>query len=45
MVEHEWITEEDFRHFMFTHPVTYFTRTNPAFFDGTVVEAEVRKHA
>ena len=44
MVEHEWITEEDFRHFMFTHPVEFFTRSNPAFFDGTAVEADVRKH-
>ena len=39
MVEHEWITDDDFRDFMFTHPVAYFTRTNPAFFDGTAVEA------
>jgi predicted TIM-barrel fold metal-dependent hydrolase len=41
MVDHEWITDEDFRHFMFTHPVNFFTRTNPRFFAGTSVEAAV----
>jgi hypothetical protein len=41
MVEHGWLTEDDFRAFMFTHPVRFFTRTNPAFFKGTVVASEV----
>jgi hypothetical protein len=43
MVEQEWITDDDFRDFMFTNPVTFFTRTNPAFFVGTPVEADVDK--
>ena len=34
---------DDFRDFMFTNPVTFFTRTNPAFFAGTAVEADVDK--
>jgi hypothetical protein len=41
MVDHEWIDESDFRDFVFTFPVEFFTRQNPSFFDGTVVEAEV----
>ena len=36
MVEHGWITEADFRDFMFTNPVRFYTRTNPEFFNGTV---------
>jgi hypothetical protein len=43
MVEHEWITDEDFRDFMFTNPVNFFTRTNPEFFAGTPIEADVDK--
>jgi len=43
MVEHGWITDRDFRDFMFTNPVTFFTRTNPSFFTGTAVEADVDK--
>ena len=41
MVDHEWIDEGDFRDFVFAFPVEFFTRQNPGFFDGTVVEAEV----
>jgi hypothetical protein len=41
MVDHEWITEDDFRDFVFTNPATFFTRTNPGFFEGTPVEAAV----
>ena len=41
MVEHEWITEADFRDFVYTNPVEFFTRQNPTFFDGTPVEADV----
>jgi hypothetical protein len=40
-VDHEWITEDDFRDFVFTNPVTFFTRTNPSFFEGTPVEGAV----
>ena len=43
MVEHDWITDDDFRDFMFTNPVRFFTRTNPAFFAGTAVESDVEK--
>jgi predicted TIM-barrel fold metal-dependent hydrolase len=43
MVEHGWLTEDDFRDFMFTNPVGFYTRTNPSFFAGTVVEADVDK--
>ncbi len=43
MVDHEWIDEDDFRDFVFTFPVEFFTRQNPGFFDGTVVEAEVAR--
>lgn len=44
MVEHEWITTADFRHFMFTHPVEFYTRTNPHFFDGTVAQPAVEHY-
>jgi hypothetical protein len=43
MVEHGYLTEDDYRDFMFTHPVEYFTYANPAFFKGTRVEADVDK--
>ena len=38
LVEQEVITEEDFRDFVFTNPVTLWTGMNPDFFKGTVVE-------
>lgn len=41
MVEHELITEEDFRDFVFGNPVRFYTRANPQFFAGTPVAAEV----
>ena len=41
MVDHEWIDDNDFRDFVFTYPVEFFTRQNPAFFEGTTVEADV----
>jgi len=41
MVEHEWITEVDFRDFVFGNPVRFFTGANPAFFAGTVVAGDV----
>ena len=43
MVEHGWLTEADFRDFMFTNPARFYTRTNPNFFRGTVVEEEISK--
>ena len=43
LVEHEVITEEDFRDFVFTNPTTLWTGMNPDFFKGTVVEQEVKK--
>ena len=41
MVEHELITETDFRDFVFTNPLRLYTNGNPNFFDGTTVEAAV----
>jgi predicted TIM-barrel fold metal-dependent hydrolase len=40
-VEHQLLTEADFREFVFTNPVRFYTRANPGFFHGTVVEADV----
>jgi hypothetical protein len=42
-VEKELMTEEDFRDFVFTNPVTFATRLNPDYFKGTVVENDVDK--
>ncbi|MBT3990332.1 MAG: amidohydrolase family protein [Rhodospirillaceae bacterium] len=36
-------TEDDFRDFMYTNPVELYTRQNPDFFKGTVIEDEVSK--
>jgi predicted TIM-barrel fold metal-dependent hydrolase len=41
MVEHGWIDAAAFARFTFSNPVAFYTRTNPAFFKGTVVEAAV----
>src|SRR5256886_16344450 len=38
LVEHGLLTEEDFRDFVFTNPVTLWTGMSPDFFKGTVVE-------
>jgi predicted TIM-barrel fold metal-dependent hydrolase len=38
LVEDGLLTEEDFRDFVFTNPVTLWTGMNPDFFKGTVVE-------
>ena len=43
LVEHELISEEDFRDFMFTNSVNLYGKVNPTFFDGTAVEAEARE--
>ncbi len=41
MVEHGWIDTAAFEKFTFTNPVRFYTRTNPAFFDGTAVQGAV----
>jgi predicted TIM-barrel fold metal-dependent hydrolase len=43
LVEDGFITEDDFREFMFANPVELHTRSNPDFFVGTRVEADVAK--
>jgi predicted TIM-barrel fold metal-dependent hydrolase len=43
LVEQGLITEENFREFMFSNPVTLYAGTNPEFFRGTVVEPDVEK--
>jgi hypothetical protein len=40
LVEHELITEDDFRDFMFVNPVRFWGEANPNFFKGTRVEKE-----
>ncbi len=42
MVENGLMDEDNFRDFMFTNPVSFFTHQNPNFFDGTKVEADVK---
>ncbi len=44
MVDHGWIDRADFRDFVFTNPVRCFTRSNPSFFAGTVVEQPVAQY-
>ena len=41
MVDHGWIDASAFKKFTFTNPVRFYTRTNPAFFKGTVVQSAV----
>ncbi len=43
LVEDGVMSEEDFRDFVFVHPVKLQTALNPDFFKGTVVEKEVEK--
>jgi hypothetical protein len=45
LVEDGHLSRDDFRAFCFDHPVGLWADTNPAFFDGTAVEAAVRKAA
>ncbi len=40
LVEHELITADDFRDFMFVNPVRFWGEANPNFFKGTRVEQE-----
>jgi hypothetical protein len=44
MVDNGWIDESDFRDFVFTNPVRFFTGANPNFFEGTVVESQVQRY-
>jgi hypothetical protein len=41
LVEHELVSEADFRDFVFGNPVRFYTRLAPDFFRGTRIEAEV----
>lgn len=43
LVEEGLVTEENFREFVFVNPVTLWTRMNPDFFKGTVVEQAVEE--
>ena len=43
MVEKELLTEEDFRDFMFTNPVTLYAGMNRDFFNGTLVESQANR--
>ena len=40
MLEHDLMTEEDFRAFVFENVVTLYGKVNPDFFRGTAVESE-----
>ena len=42
LVEHGLIDDDDFRDFIFTNPVRFYTDVNPDFFEGTVVADAVR---
>ena len=37
------MSDEDFRDFMFTNPAEFFTKGNPDFFKGTVIEDAAEK--
>ena len=43
LVEHGVITDEQLRQFLFVNSVEFWVSTNPDFFKGTAVEAEVNK--
>jgi predicted TIM-barrel fold metal-dependent hydrolase len=43
LVEHELVSEADFRDFVFGNPVRFYTRLNPDFFRGTRIEADVAR--
>ena len=42
LVRKEILTPAQFRDFVFVNPALFHARANPAFFDGTIVEKEVR---
>ena len=41
LVEHGRIDEADFRDFVFSNAVRFYTDTNPNFFEGTVIDSAV----
>ncbi len=43
LVEHELITDDDFRDFVFANPVHFFTALNREFFKGTRVEGDANR--
>lgn len=43
LVEKGFMSEEDFRDFVFVNPVRHKTDMNPDFFKGTIVEGAVKK--
>ncbi len=43
LVDKGLITEKDFRDFVFTNPVSFYTGVNPEFFKGTVIETQVNE--
>ena len=43
MVDHGWLDRAAFAKFTFEHPARFYTGTNPAFFEGTVVEPAVHR--
>jgi predicted TIM-barrel fold metal-dependent hydrolase len=43
LVEHELVSDADFRDFVFGNPVRFYTRLNPDFFRGTRIEADVAR--
>jgi hypothetical protein len=43
LVEHELITENDFRDFTFVNPATLYAETNPDFYKGTRVEGAIKQ--
>ena len=43
MVDHGWITTDDFDDFTFNNPMRFFTESNPSFFTGTRVQAAADK--
>lgn len=41
LLEHGFVTEQDFREFTFSNAARLHTRTNPSFFDATAIEQQV----
>jgi hypothetical protein len=45
LVERGALTEANFRDLVFTHPFSFFAGKNPSFFEGTAVEAALKRKA
>jgi hypothetical protein len=43
LVDHELITTDDYRDFVYANVARFFTKANPAFFNGTKVEHEINE--